>query len=204
MRLIPIRLWLLATLLAMLATGMAAPGSVRADRAEPLDVPLGLVVPPEVTADLDQSDRVERAHRAFEERGYTQLPVLAWALLDAAGSPEDLEQIVELAPTTPSVLFEAARRSRDPAQLARSVAALIQSFPGVVWLLTLAGAALGLGAFLAAAWAILIGFLRTVNLHGHAFGHATAAQDPPSWPGVLLVLSGLALLPLASQSVASP
>ncbi len=181
----------------MLASGMVASGSARAERAEPLDVPRGPGATPEAIAELSRAERVERAYRALAERGHLQMPVLAWALLGEGGSAQDLERAVELAPTTPSVLFEAARRSRDPVQLAYSLAALLQSFPGIVWFVTLAGAALGLGAFLASAWAILIGFLRTVTLHGHAFGHVTATRDPPSWPGVLIALAGLTLLPLA-------
>ena len=187
--------WVLAAVLVLSAA--PAPDAFAA-RAEPLDVPSGLGSPPEWGRDLPVAERVTRAESELNERGYYELPVLAWALLDpASATRETIERAVELAPHTPSVLFEAARQLRSPAQLAAAVSALLKSFPGIVWLLTLSGAAFGIGAFLAATWAILIGFLRTVSLHGHAFGHATAAQDPPAWPGVLIVLAGLVLIPLA-------
>ncbi len=196
MRLIPIKLSTLVILLGLLA--LAAAPSAQASRAEPLDVPAGRGPAPDQGLDRPLLERVAAAESELNERGYSELPVLAWSLLDPAGaSPGAIERAVELAPNTPSVLFEAARLSKNPEWLVAAVSSLIHSFPGLVWLVTLAGAALGLGAFLAATWAIAIGFLRTVSLHGHALGHAMTAQDPPSWPGVLIALAGLALVPLA-------
>ena len=186
--------------IAALLLATSAPVLAGVDRAEPLDVPSGRGLRPESAVELAVHERVERGARDLRERGFDELPVLARALLDEAqssGSNDLVEQARDLAPRTPAVRFEVARRLGRPADLAAALAGLFQSFPSLVWLLTASGAALGLGLLLVASAAVAIGFVRTVSLHGHALGHLTSAQDPPSWPGVLIALSLLALIPLA-------
>ena len=192
-----------ALALALLCAGTA---HAQVHRAEPLDVPGTPVVRPEDAAELPVSERVERAHRQLEERGYGDLPVLAWALLREAereGRPELIERAIALAPRTASVRFEAARQLQSPGELLEALRSLRQSFPGLLWLATAGLSALGIGALLAASTLILIGFALSLSLHGHAFGHFVAETDPPSWPGVLVALAFLAMIPLAGLGPAS-
>ena len=174
-----------------------AEGNVRG--ADPLEVPTGPLPEPEGAAALPAADRVLAAAAVLRERGYHELPVLAWALLDAARAQKQdalAERAVELAPGTPGVRFEAARLTGNPLEVVAAVRALGSDLPGLLWLLALAGFSalagllvLGVGVSLAAA-------LRGLPLHGHALGHHIASQDPPAWPGVLLGLAGLSALPL--------
>lgn len=185
-----------------MALALLCAGSARAQlhRAEPLDVPGTAVMRPEDAAQLPVSERIERAHRQLRERGYGDLPVLAWAALreaDRAGKPELIERAVAMAPRTSSVRFEAARQLRSPSELIEALRTLRWSFPGLLWLATAGLSALGIGALLAASTLIAIGFGRSQSLHGHALGHFVAEADPPSWPGVLIALTFLAMIPLA-------
>jgi len=66
-----------------------------------------------------------------------------------------------------------------------------------VWLVSLVGGALGVGICLLALLVVLVTFARTVGLHGHILGHLISRTDPPAWPGVLLLMIALVILPLA-------
>ena len=153
---------------------------------------------PEAAASLALAERIDRAETALRDRGQRELPILAWALLqEEPASAENARRAVELAPATPAVLFEAARRLRSPLELVAALLALGKSFPGVLWLGAAGMGALGIGILLTATLVIVIGFIRTIGLHGHVLGHLTGGMEPPAWPGVLLGLAALALLPLA-------
>jgi tetratricopeptide (TPR) repeat protein len=143
-------------------------------------------------------DRVERAAAALQDRGYTELPILAWALLDVAAREQSSELAMrasELAPGNPAVRFESARIARSLPELILSVAAFATSFPALVWVASWLGGALGAALLAAAGVSVAIGFMRALGLHGHAIGHIAIHSDPPGWPGMLLVLSAVALLP---------
>ncbi|MFI5316386.1 MAG: hypothetical protein ACHQ6T_11845, partial [Myxococcota bacterium] len=188
-------------LLALLALAPAAPARAGDTpvRADPLLVPTGPLPEPESSAQAPTPDRVLAAATALRDRGFDELPILAWALLETArseGRPELVERAVELAPDSPGVRFEAARISSDPLQLALALRALATSLPGALFALAFAGVVLGGGALALALGVCAVAALRGFGLHGHAFGHTFAAADPPSWPGVLLLLAGLAALPL--------
>ena len=189
--------------LALLALLCLAPAAARADetlrRADPLQIPSGPLPEPESSAELSTVERVRAAAKVLRERGHRELPVLAWALLDAARSQQQnelAELAAELAPSSPGVRFEAARLTGKPLELVAAVAALAHDLPGLLWLIALAGIAL-LGGLLALALGVcLAAALRGLPLHGHAFGHRMTAQEPPAWPGVLLCVAGLCALPL--------
>lgn len=189
---------------ALLLVG-SAPAWAEVELAEPLDVPRGAGLRPETGAQLPLAERVSLAERDYRRRGYADLPVLAWALLEdsAAGDFKAAERAVSLAPHDPGVHFEAARRMNSPWELFQALATLTTSFPGVLWAIAVGGATLGLGALLAAFCVIAIGFVRSLGLHGHALGHLTSPSDPPVWPGAVLVLASLALVPLAGVGPAA-
>jgi tetratricopeptide (TPR) repeat protein len=135
----------------------------------------------------------------MRERGFGELPILAWALLETAraeGRPELVDKAVELAPGSPGVRFEAARISGDPRQLYFALRALATCLPGVLFSLALGAIVIGGGVLALALGASIVAALRGFGLHGHAFGHTFSAKDPPSWPGVLLLLAALGALPL--------
>ncbi len=185
--------------LLCLAPAQAARAEESLRRADPLHVPTGPLPEPERAAHLSAAERVRAASQALRERGHGELPVLAWALLDAARSQQQAELAelaVELAPSSPGVRFEAARQLRDPLELAASLAALIWDLPGLLWLIALSGIALLGGLVALAAGTCLAAALRGLPLHGHALGHGMTKQEPPAWPGVLLCLSALCALPL--------
>ena len=168
-------------------------------RADPLQVPTGPLPEPERAASLSAVERVRKASEALRERGHRELPVLAWALLDAARSQDQAELAelaVELAPSSPGVRFEAARLLRDPLELLASLVALIWDLPGLLWLLALAGIGLLGGLLTLALGTCLAAALRGLPLHGHALGHGMTKHEPPAWPGVLLCMAGLCALPL--------
>jgi tetratricopeptide (TPR) repeat protein len=194
------RSWALALLaLLCLAPAHAARTEEPLRRADPLHIPTGLLPEPERAANLSAVERVRAASEALREHGHAELPVLAWALLDAARDQQQAELAelaVELAPSSPGVRFEAARQLRDPLELLASLAALIWDLPGLLWLLALAGIALLGGLVALALGTCLAAALRGLPLHGHALGHAMTRQEPPAWPGVLLCLSALCALPL--------
>ncbi|MBW2280290.1 MAG: hypothetical protein JRG76_06900 [Deltaproteobacteria bacterium] len=195
--------------LLMLWLAYAAPAHALGEsRTEPLDVPRGLPMAALSSADETPRagiERIESAADALKERGFSDLPGLAWAMLDVARR-ERMSTLVEragaLAPETPAVQFEVARELKSVPHLLRALAGVTKSLPGLVWLAGTGGAALGVA--LLAATAILVGlaFARTVAMNGHLLGHLIARQDPPSWPGVLVILAALALLPLAGAGPA--
>lgn len=186
---------------ALLLTAMVASGPAHAqlDRADPLEVPAGPLPEPEDAVGLPFGERLQRAETGLRDRGFRELPVLAWAALEAAKDgtrPNFLQKAVRLAPRTPGVLYEAARQSGKRSGYSTAALSLLQSFPGVVWLLATLGVAGGLGVLLATLLAVSVGYGRTLALHGHALGHFTDSIDPPSWPGMLLGIGMLAMLPL--------
>jgi tetratricopeptide (TPR) repeat protein len=189
-------------LLALVSLALAHPARAGTDapvRADPLFVPTGPLPEPETAAALPTAERVQKAAQALRDRGFEELPILAWALLETAraeGRPELVEKAVELAPGSPGVRFEAARISGDPLQLLFALWALATSLPGALFSLALAAIVLGGGALALALGASLVAAFRGFGLHGHAFGHTLAAKDPPGWPGVLLLLAALGALPL--------
>jgi tetratricopeptide (TPR) repeat protein len=189
---------LLALLTAALAPRALAAGNALA-RVEPLEVPTGPLPEPEAAAGLSAPDRVQGAARALADRGFEELPILAWALLEAAraeGRPELVDQAVELAPGSPGVRFEAARISGDPKQLLSALHALATSLPGALFGLALVAIMVGGGILALAIGASVFAALRGFGLHGHAFGHTLSAKNPPAWPGVLLLLAALGAAPL--------
>ncbi len=186
---------------------LVAPLAHAADesRAEPLHVPKGLPTAATSSSGGSALARIERAAGAFHDRGFAELPVLAWALLDVgrrADAPELVERASEMAPATPSLQFEVARELRSPEHLVRALGAVPQSFPGLIWLVGVGGAVLGFGLLVACAALVTISFARTATLNGHLLGHLITAKDPPAWPGVLLILTALAILPLAGAGSA--
>jgi tetratricopeptide (TPR) repeat protein len=185
-------------LLLLLASAGEASGL--AERADPLEVPSGPPPAPEAQAALSPADRLEGAAEAFRARGFDQLPILAWAVLETARAdrdPELIDRATSLAPGDPGVRFEAGWLARNPLLLSGSFAALVSSFPALAWLISWVGAAAVIAVLSTAVIAAAIGFARAVGLHGHALGHLFFASQPPSWPGVLAICSLLALVPLA-------
>ena len=194
-----------STALALLALVSLAPidlaraGAETSARTGPLVVPTGPLPEPETAAALPTAERVQKAAEALRERGFEELPILAWALLETARAekrPELVEKAVELAPGSPGVRFEAARISGDPLEVFFALRALATSLPGALFALSLAAIVFGGGALALAFGASAVAALRGFGLHGHAFGHSFAAKDPPSWPGVLLLLAAVGALPL--------
>ena len=168
-------------------------------RADPMQVPVGPLPEPEAAAALSASDRVLAAAAVLRDRGYDDLPVLAWALLDAARAQEQgalVERAVELAPRSPGVRFEAGRISGNPLEFVAAIGALARDLPGLLWLASLAGSALLGGLAVLALGVCAAAAFRGLPLHGHALGHRMTAQDPPAWPGTLLCLALLCALPL--------
>ncbi len=188
-------------LLALLWLGPAPAARADAElrRADPLQVPRGPAPLPESAASLPSSERVRAAAAVLREHGHQELPVLAWALLEAARSQaqNDLAELaVELAPSSPGVRFEAALLTRNPIAFAGAIGSLARDLPGLLWLIALAGFSL-LGGLLALALGVcLAAAVRVLPLHGHALGHRMTDAEPPIWPGVLLCLAALSVLPL--------
>ncbi len=186
---------------AALLTWILVCGSASAqlNRADPLEVPSGPLPVPEQAADLPFGERLQEAEAALRERGFRELPLLAWAALDAAKDgtrPNFIEKALRLAPHTPGVLYEVARQRGDRGAFPKAVSALLESFPGLLWLLSTFGIALGVSVLMVTSLMVMVGYGRTIALHGHALGHFTDSIEPPSWPGILLGIGALALLPL--------
>lgn len=177
----------------------AAPVAAQdASSAQPLDVPLGAGPAPEQHLDLPAIERIRLGESALRDRGFGELPVLARALLlqpHASTEAQVIDLAVALAPHTPAIRFEAARSLRSPVELGRSLLSLSESLPGALWLISVVGAGVGVGVLFASAIVILVGFTRTVGLHGHVLGHFAEDSDPASWPGVLIVLGAVSLIP---------
>lgn len=172
-----------------LATGWAA-GTRAEPAAEPLLVPTDALPTPEAAAGANPAARIEAAALAFRARGYRELPAMAQGVLALA--PADVaaaERALALAPGTPSVAFEVGRRLGRPAEIARSLWLLPTTLPGVVWLATWAGAALGAGWLLATAVLAALAFARAATLLGHAGGHWISGREAPAWPALLVLLA---------------
>ena len=110
-------------------------------------VPSGPLPVPEDSAGLPLGDRLQETETVLRGRGFREMPVLAWAALEAAKDgtrPNFIEKALRLAPGTPGVLFEAARQSGGTGAYGKAVFALFASFPGMIWLLSTLGVALGL------------------------------------------------------------
>ena len=185
---------------------LAAPAAQAGNElhAEPLVVPRGLPTAATTTG-ASSVERIEGVVQALHERGFEELPVVAWAMLDVGRREQTapaVERAAELAVSTPSLQFEVALELRSAAHLARALRAVPGSFPGLIWLLSVGGAVAGCGLLIAGALLMALAFARTATLNGHLLGHLITAQDPPSWPGVLIILSALALLPLAGAGPA--
>ena len=192
--------WLICFGLSIwLVAGPSCPAAADVSRVDPLEVPRGPGPRPERSASLDAMERVGKAEAALRDRGYTELPLLAWALLEKArdngGAPDMAARALLLAPKTPSVRFEAAKALRNPAEFGRALLALPESLPALLWLITLLSGAIGVGLLVAAVAVVLAGFGRVLPLQGHQLGHLTGVQEPPGWPGILAALAVLALLP---------
>jgi hypothetical protein len=143
-------------------------------------------------------ERIEQGVLAQARRGYTQDPMLAWALLAEArrtGASSLVERAVEVAPGVPSVRLEAARQRTSPADLIAAVTAMPRSLPAVLWWALVLGAAAGGGLLLATALLAGFGALRGWPLHGHSIGHAIGVRPLVVWPGVVLLAVGVAWLP---------
>ncbi len=182
----------------VLALAIGASGARAETVAEPLVVPREPLPTADSLAGEDAAARIEVAARAFRARGYRELPILAHALLALpAGDPARAERALALAPGTPAVAFEVGRRLGRPMDVARSLGLLLTTLPGVVWLATWGGAALGVGALLVAAALVALAFARAVSLLGHASGHWLSGREPEAWPGALLAASLLGALVLA-------
>jgi tetratricopeptide (TPR) repeat protein len=180
----------------MLVCGSA---NAQLDRADPLEVPSGPLPVPEQGADLPFGERLQEAEMALRERGFRELPILAWAALDAAKDgtrPNFIEKALRLAPRTPGVLYEVGRQRGDAGAFPKAAFALLKSFPGLLWLLSTFGVALGVSVLMVTTLMVMVGYGRTIALHGHALGHFTDSIEPPSWPGILLGIGTLALMPL--------
>ena len=190
-------------LVLLLVAGLSSPVASQINHADPLEVPAGSGQAPEILADLDAEAQVETAQRSLRERGYSEMPLLAFALLRKAERVPGIEEsrvlvsrAVALAPDTPSVRFKAGLLSWDPTEIAAAARALCQNGPASVWLLALLGGVVGIAALVTASVVLAVAFVRAAPLHGHRFGHLTTAQDPPGWPGILLIISVLAVLPI--------
>lgn len=186
-------------LVAALALGYTTDAAGADERAAPLSVPTDPLPSPEGLAGVDFAARVDAAATAFRARGYGDLPVLARALLgsDERGvDPRLAERATALAPASPGVAYEVARRLRRPLEGVRALGLVPGSFPAVVWMLAWGGAALGLGMLAAAGLLAALVFARTATLHGHALAHGLGARQPTAWPGVIAGVTALAALPL--------
>jgi tetratricopeptide (TPR) repeat protein len=179
----------------LLAAGHPCVALSALEVADPLEVPRG--AEPSLSPGLETPEaRLDHAIGGFRARGYRELPVLAEAVLEVGGGNAPARAL-ELAPSIPAVRFAVAREQMNPLELARSFRLLFTNFPSLVWLGTWSGAALGLAILASVAVLVVVGFARTIEIHGHQIGHLNVDRDPPAWPGVLLVASGLAVLPLA-------
>jgi tetratricopeptide (TPR) repeat protein len=183
----------------LLVAGLASTAHATVERAEPLEIRAGPPPEPEQWAQATAAERLEQGAQGWRAHGYQELPVLARAALliaEREGQAELAKHAGEWALASPAVQLEAARVTRSPAALFRGLAALPQSFPAVVWLSTLTGAAFVLACLLGAAATIALALIRGFPLLGHSLGHLVSGRSPRAWPGALALGSGLALLPL--------
>lgn len=182
-------LWLVASL---------APIAAGASRSEPLAVPRG-PLPTPVLPGGDPGAELDAAADAWRERGYQDLPVLAWASLAASEDGRDpllLARAAEFAPEVPAIRLEVALRARSPRQALAGLGAIGSDFPSLVWALTLAGGVLGIAVLATSGIFLAICFARATALLGHGLGHLSAVRLQPAWSGVLMLFTCLALLPL--------
>lgn len=180
-----------------LAAG-AALAARAAERVDPLEVPSGPPPAPEQRAGMSAVDRIAAGATELRRRGRASLPTLAWAELMAGhADPDAARRAASLAPDDPAVRFEAFLRTRAPSELLAALGACTRSLPAQLWLASAALAALCAGVLGSALGLSVLGFGRTLTLHGHALGHLGRTASPQAWPGALLLLSAAALLPLA-------
>lgn len=185
-------------LLLGLLVALAAPFAF-ADQVEPLEVPRGPGPAAEAHAELAPAERIEKAVKALEERGYAEQPLMAWALLEVAAKeprPELVERALELAPSSPGLHVQAALEHGRMGALFGSVRALAHNLPALAWCLAMLWAALGLGVLIASVLLAVLVLVRTLSLHGHALGHMLRTGDAASGPAALAVLALLACVPL--------
>ncbi|NRA01838.1 MAG: hypothetical protein HRU00_04475 [Myxococcales bacterium] len=181
-------LWLVASL---------TPAPAGASQSDPLEVPRGPLPTPELQG--DPRIQLDAAAEAWRERGYRDLPVLAWASLAASEDGWDpvlLARAAEFAPDVPAIRLEVALRARSPQQALAGLRAISSDFPSLVWVLTLAGGVLGIAILASSGIFVAICFGRAVALLAHGLGHLSVVRIQPAWSGVLMLFTGLALLPL--------
>jgi hypothetical protein len=174
----------------------AASATAQLEHADPLLIPTGPSLRPEDAPGAGGARRLESAARALGDRGYHELPYVAWALVESArraGDASLAQRAVELAPESPVVWLEAARVARRPELVLRGLASLPRSFPALLWNTVAGGAGLGGAILLVAAFLQALAALRGLPLAGHVLAHVARAHDPPAWPGVLACLCALAL-----------
>lgn len=164
--------------------------------ADPLFVPRGRGPAPEDNASMPLVQRLKQVSDAQRERGFEESPVLAWALLsrpDMTADASQIEAALALAPSSPSVRFEAGRLLRSPSEIVQAIASVKNNLPALLWIATVLGAALGAAVLFSTLLICALTFARSLTLHGHALGHALLGKEPPSWPGGLLIVAALAL-----------
>jgi len=193
--------WMGCAAVVLLLAGTGAPvASLAGDQpVEPLEVPRGPGPEPEGHRELDPLERIELGLEAQRERGYRERPMLAWALLEEAHRTSNValfERAVEVAPTTPRILFEALRAGASRAGIVELMNAFRECFPALVWLIGVALIGLVLGLLGAGGIVAGVGFARTLQLHGHVLLHLLKLPSAPAWAGPLIVLAGLGLLSL--------
>jgi tetratricopeptide (TPR) repeat protein len=183
----------------LLVAGLPSIGQAAVDYAEPLEVPPGGPPGPEEWADASVAERLEQAARRWRDRGYSNLPVLAWAALKVAErqqSKELAERARRWAPQSPAVQLQASRVTRDLRPLFRGLFLLSKSFPAVAWLVALGLGAVGMSCLLGMAVVAVLSLIRALPGLGHALAHIWAKRPTAAWPGALLLGCVLAALPL--------
>ena len=80
--------------------------------------------------------------------------------------------------------------------LVRSLSFVSGNFPSVVWIGTVGLASVGLGFILATTVVVVFCFARGLPLIRHALVHFWSQRPSASWPGSLLILCGISVLPL--------
>ena len=189
---------MLRVLLAIAVFWVPGPGWVQANDAEadPLQVPAGRGPEPDENLSTPLVQRLQGVWEARRERGFREAPLLAWALLsrpDMTADGSQIEAALALAPSTPSVRFEAGRQLRSPSEVIQAILTVPRTLPALLWLAPVVGGALGAALVLGTLLICCVSFVRSLTLHGHALGHALLGKEPPSWPGGLLIVSALVL-----------
>ena len=141
---------MLRVLLAIAVFWVPGPGWVQANDAEadPLQVPAGRGPEPDENLSTPLVQRLQGVWEARRERGFREAPLLAWALLsrpDMTADGSQIEAALALAPSTPSVRFEAGRQLRSPSEVIQAILTVPSNLPALIWLATVVGGALGAG-----------------------------------------------------------